>query len=364
MTDEQLIEILKKVNYPGTYKDIYSMNLVEKCVIDWKRAQVIVTMTEGNNAYKSDLHVGIVSAIEKQYPEINVDVHFKAHTNGQAHDQDSFSKGIKNIIAIGSGKGGVGKSTIAANLAISLADQGFKVGLVDTDLYGPSMPIMFGLQGKRPEIREVNGRDVIVPLEVHGISLMSIGFLLPAQKAMVMRGPRLAGIIKQFFNQVLWPELDYLIVDLPPGTGDIQLSLVQTVSVTGAIIVTTPQRLAVADAIKAANMFVSDPINVPLLGIVENMSWFTPLEDPDKKYYLFGKGGGRQLATLHKTQLLGQIPLVQSIGEGGDKGKPVGLDKDSIESAYFEELTIRLVRQVAQRNKQSEATKILQIKVH
>eukprot|EP00095_Tigriopus_kingsejongensis_P003881 maker-scaffold1748_size29100-snap-gene-0.1 protein:Tk03881 transcript:maker-scaffold1748_size29100-snap-gene-0.1-mRNA-1 annotation:"mrp" len=287
---------------------------------------------------------------------------------------------VKNIIAVASGKGGVGKSTVSVNLAISLANKGAKVGLIDADLYGPSIPTMMGLQGQRPKIEVLYGKHKIVPLEAHGVKVMSVGFIVEPEQAVVLRGPRLGGIIKQFINDCIWPDLDYLIIDLPPGTGDIQLTLVQTAPVTGAVIVTTPQEVAVIDAVKAMNMFllehinvpitapvtgaviVTTPqevavidavkamnmfllehINVPIVGVVENMSWFTPEELPDNKYYIFGEGGGKKLAKFGQTVMLGQVPLVQGIREAGDAGVPVAAGEPGILKDKFEELALNLL---------------------
>jgi ATP-binding protein involved in chromosome partitioning len=253
---------------------------------------------------------------------------------------------IKHIIVVASGKGGVGKSTVSVNLALGLKQLGARVGLLDADVYGPSMPTMLGLVGKRPPVRDITGVPKMLPLESYGIPSISIGYIIEEEQAVVLRGPRLAAIIKQFINDVLWPELDFLIVDLPPGTGDVQLTLVQTVPVTGAVLVTTPQEVALADAVKAMNMFLLDQINIPILGVVENMAWFTPAELPDNKYYIFGEGGGKKLAKMSKSVLLGQIPLVQSIREGGDTGKPAITQADNPAAAAFLEVAKNTLRQV------------------
>jgi len=245
-------------------------------------------------------------------------------------------------------------------LALALKDLGLKVGLVDADVYGPSIPTMLGLQGKRPEVKEVYGKHKIVPLEAYGLPVMSIGFIIEAEQAIVLRGPRLGGIIKQFFNDCLWPELDVLVVDLPPGTGDVQLTMVQTVPVTGVVMVTTPQEVAVADAIKAMNMFTLPNVNVPILGVVENMSWFTPEELPENKYYLFGQGGGKRLAQKANTILMGQIPIVQSIRESGDAGHPVVL-KQTPDGKAFKVVAENLLRQISIRNEQISPTEMVKI---
>lgn len=230
---------------------------------------------------------------------------------------------VKNVIVVASGKGGVGKSTIAANLAVSLARQGYKTALVDADLYGPSIPMMFGVQNERPTGETKNGKEVINPIEKYGVKLMSIGFFVPPGQSLIWRGPMAANGLTQLFRDTDWGETDYMIVDFPPGTGDIQLTTVQKLNLSGAIIVTTPQEVAISDARKAAAMFANPDLHVPILGIIENMSWFTPVKHPDEKYYLFGQGGGQKLAGEFKTKLLGQIPLITEIGEGCDKGRTI-----------------------------------------
>jgi ATP-binding protein involved in chromosome partitioning len=293
-------------------------------------------------------------------PEAEVHIHF-------INEQESIKASgqtIKNIIAVGSGKGGVGKSTVSLNLALALKSLGAKVGILDADVYGPSLPTMLGITGQRPQVRELYGKSKLLPITVHGIETMSIGYIIEPDQAVVLRGPRLGSIIKQFFQECLWGDLDYLVVDLPPGTGDVQLTLVQTVAVTGAVIVTTPQEVALADARRAVNMFQLPNINVPLLGIVENMSWFTPAELPENKYYLFGKDGGKQLAKEYNTVLLGQVPLVQSIQEGADNGKPINAEEDGqheLTKAYFLKIAKNVAIQTAYRNETLEPTSISSI---
>jgi ATP-binding protein involved in chromosome partitioning len=261
-------------------------------------------------------------------------------------DGQAVLPGVKNIITVISGKGGVGKSTVAVNLALALSQQGAKVGLMDADIYGPSIPIMFGVRGQRPLMMDVDGKDKIVPLEQYGIKLISIGLLVDEKSAVVWRGPMASSAIRQFVTDVYWGELDYLVIDMPPGTGDIHLTLVQTIPVTGAVVVTTPQEVALADAKKAIAMFGQAQIKVPIIGLVENMAWFTPAELPENKYYIFGKDGGKNLADQLDMNFLGQIPIVQSIREGGDKGVPVMIgDDESTKQAFlaFAADTIRAV---------------------
>ncbi|HPE86339.1 MAG: ATP-binding protein [Bacteroidia bacterium] len=257
---------------------------------------------------------------------------------------------VKNIIAVASGKGGVGKSTVAANLAISLAKTGASVGLIDADIYGPSVPLMFDLVNVKPHIKDENGKQVIVPIEKYGIKVLSIGFFVDPDQALLWRGPMASGALTQLFRDAEWGALDYVVIDLPPGTGDIHLTLVQSLAVTGVVIVSTPQEVALADARKAFGMFKSKAIKVPILGLVENMAWFTPEELPENKYFIFGKEGGKKLAEESHVALLGQIPLVQGICDSGDVGKPIALETDHPVAKAFDELTENLLTQLSIRN--------------
>jgi ATP-binding protein involved in chromosome partitioning len=286
--------------------------------------------------------------------EAIVNVNMTANTSTQR--TGPVLPGVKNFIAVSSGKGGVGKSTVAANLAVALAMTGAKVGLVDADIYGPSMPMMFDVLEEKPMLRDINGKSFIVPVESYGVKLLSIGFFSDINQAIVWRGPIAVRALNQMLSEADWGELDYMIIDLPPGTGDIHLSLVSAVPLTGAIVVTTPQQVALADARKGVAMFQLPQINVPVLGIVENMAYFTPAELPENKYYIFGREGGQQLAANLNVPLLGQIPIVQSICEAGDAGRPVVLQKDTPQAKAFLELAGNVVRQVAMRNAHAPAT--------
>jgi len=352
MDRTKIIQALGSVMDPGSGRDILANHMVEDLKIEENQVNFSLVLPSLNTPYKSDLNFACIQAIQAVYPQADVNVHMMSRAaNVETPSTSQPYSHIRNIIAVASGKGGVGKSTVATNLALGLQSLGAKVGLVDADLYGPSIPTMFGLQGKRPQVQQLDGQSKIVPLRAYGMQVMSIGFIIEPQQAVVLRGPRLAAIIKQFFNDVLWEPLDYLVVDLPPGTGDIQLTLVQTVPVTGAVLVTTPQEVALADAIKAMNMFLLPNVTVPILGVVENLSWFTPSELPNNKYYLFGEGGGKQLAKSSKSMLLGQVPLVQSIRESGDAGKPIFLQEEKGPSKEaFLKIAQNTARQIAVRN--------------
>jgi ATP-binding protein involved in chromosome partitioning len=288
-----------------------------------------------------------------------VTVNFSSNTTTKRADNKALLPGVKNIIAVVSGKGGVGKSTVAANLALAIAQGGAKVGLMDADIYGPSVPIMFGVRGERPMMMDLgNDKPMIAPIEKYGIKLISIGFLVDEKNAVVWRGPMASSAIRQFATDVYWSDLDYLVVDMPPGTGDIHLTLMQTVPVTGAVIVTTPQDVALADARKGIAMFSQAQLNIPIIGLVENMSYFTPAELPDNKYYIFGKEGGKRLADEYDIPFLGQIPLVQSIREGGDIGVPIMMGDDPITKKAFENFAGQVVRAVSMRNANFTTEKI------
>lgn len=355
-----VVKALAKVMDPNTGQDLITANMVRDLEIEGKNINFTLELPNLNSDYKSQLNFACMEAVMAVYPEANVNVHMISHT-AKSQEPTSSIPHVKNVIAVASGKGGVGKSTVAVNLALGLKALGARVGVLDADLYGPSIPTMLGLNGQRPKVQDMYGKPKIMPLEAYGMPCMSIGFIIEPEQAVVLRGPRLSGVIKQFFNDTIWPPLDYLIVDLPPGTGDIQLTLVQTVPVTGAVMVTTPQDVALADAIKAMNMFLLPHVNVPILGVVENMAWFTPAELPDNKYYIFGQGGGKQLAKASNSMLLGQIPLVQGIREAGDAGQPAVIRDEPSTKAAFMEMAKNTARQLAVRNEMIEPTKIVNI---
>ncbi|HVX50169.1 MAG TPA: Mrp/NBP35 family ATP-binding protein [Chitinophagaceae bacterium] len=359
MTEADVLKALSNVEEPDLGKDIVTLNMVKDIIINGNAVAFTVVLTTPACPLKDMIQRACVNAI-KLIVDKNADVtvHFTANTSSNRKDNKQLLAGVKNIIAVVSGKGGVGKSTVAANLALALAQGGAKVGLMDADIYGPSVPIMFGVRGQRPMMRDVNGKGMIVPLERYDIKLMSIGLLVDEKNAVVWRGPMVSSAIRQFVTDVDWGELDYLVIDMPPGTGDIHLTLMQTVPVTGVIIVTTPQNVALADAKKGIAMFAQAQLNVPIIGLVENMAYFTPAELPNNKYYIFGKEGGKRLAEEYDLPFLGQIPLVQSIREGGDSGVPAMAGDDAASQQAFWQVTAVAVRNIAQRNAQVKKTNL------
>ncbi|HET9431871.1 MAG TPA: Mrp/NBP35 family ATP-binding protein [Chitinophagaceae bacterium] len=358
MTKEEVLEALSNVQEPDLGKDIVTLNMVKDIVIEGNYISFTVVLTTPACPLKDMIKNACVNAIRLLNKEATVNVNFIANTTSKRTDAGAILPNVKNIIAVVSGKGGVGKSTVAANLALAIAQGGAKVGLMDADIYGPSVPIMFGVRGERPMMMDIEGKGMIVPLEKYGIKLISIGLLVDEKSAVVWRGPMASSAIRQFVTDVYWGDLDYLVVDMPPGTGDIHLTLMQTVPVTGAVIVTTPQDVALADAKKGIAMFGQAQMNVPIIGLVENMSYFTPAELPDHKYYIFGKEGGKRLADEYDLPFLGEIPLVQSIREGGDTGMPIMMGNDEITRKSFEGFASHVVRSVAMRNANISSEKI------
>lgn len=362
MTNEAVLQALSNVQEPDLGKDLVTLNMVKDIVIDGDAVSFTIVLTTPACPMKDMMRTASENAIKLLVnKQAKVTVNFTANTTSTRKDDQKVLGGVKNIIAVVSGKGGVGKSTISANLALALAEGGASVGLMDADIYGPSVPIMFGVRGARPMMKEVDGKGMIVPLEKFGIKLMSIGLLVDEKNAVVWRGPMASSAIRQFVTDVDWGELDYLVIDMPPGTGDIHLTLMQTVPVTGAIIVTTPQNVALADAKKGIAMFGQAQINVPIIGLVENMAYFTPAELPNNKYYLFGKEGGKNLAEEYDLSFLGQIPLVQTIREGGDEGVPAMVGSDEITKNAFRNFTAQSVRNIALRNANLPQTALIEV---
>ncbi|MBS4043160.1 MAG: Mrp/NBP35 family ATP-binding protein [Chitinophagaceae bacterium] len=361
MTEADILKALSNVQEPDLGKDLVTLNMIKDIVIKDNEVSFTIILTTPACPMKEMMKTACVNAIKLLVnKEAIVQVNFTSKTTTNRKD-DKVLPGVKNIIAVISGKGGVGKSTVAANLAIALSAGGAKIGLMDADIYGPSVPIMFGVRGERPMMKEVDGKGVIIPLEKYGIKLMSIGLLVDEKNAVVWRGPMASSAIKQFVTEVDWGDLDYLVIDMPPGTGDIHLTIMQTVPVTGVVIVTTPQDVALADAKKGIAMFGQAQINVPILGLVENMAYFTPAELPENKYYIFGKEGGKRLADEYDLSFLGQIPLIQSIREAGDSGTPAMANTDELSKEAFSNFAGNVVRNIAIRNANLPQTKIIEM---
>ena len=356
-------EALMTVRYPGNGKNLIENEMLEDDLrIDGMKVSFSLIFPKATDPFKKSILKAAETAIHTYVsPDVEVTINAKAQTE-LPPEPDKLLPGVKNIIAVSSGKGGVGKSTVTANLAIGLAKMGYRVGLLDTDIFGPSMPKMFQVEDARPHAENIGGRDLIVPIEKYGVKLLSIGFFVDPSQATLWRGGMASNALKQLIGEALWGELDYFILDTPPGTSDIHLTLLQTLGITGAVIVSTPQEVALADARKGVNMYMNDKVNVPILGLVENMAWFTPSEHPDEKYYIFGKDGAKRLAEELNVPLLAQIPLVQSICESGDKGIPSVLDPSTPDGMAYMSLAAKLVTQVDKRNQ--ELPKTSRVEVH
>ncbi len=362
ITKEQIIEALKHVWYPEVNKDLVELNMIASVKIEGNTVSIVVELPHKTNPFKNSIVKAcneVLGVYVSKDLKVNVDFTYKTAPKQEVAENAQLA-GAKNIIAIASGKGGVGKSTVATNLAVALAKAGASVGLIDADVYGPSLPKMFNVEDERPEMRQIMDKDYIVPVTKYGVKMLSIGFFVDPKSALIWRGPMATSALKQLLFETLWGTLDYLLIDLPPGTSDIHLTLVQSVSVSGAVIVSTPQNVALADAQKGINMFQSDKINVPILGMVENMAWFTPQELPDNKYYIFGKDGCKKLAAELNLPLLGQIPIVQSICEDGDNGTPSALNEDTIVGQAFKQLAANVIEKMNERNNLAP-TKIVEV---
>jgi ATP-binding protein involved in chromosome partitioning len=364
MTENDVLKALSTVEEPDFKKDLVTLDMVKDIAIENNSLSFTVILTTPACPLKDVIKGRCFKAIHTMINEdVEIKINFTSRTTSLRTDKKEVLKDVKNIIAVVSGKGGVGKSTVAANLALALAEGGAKVGLMDADIYGPSVPIMFGIRGERPKMRDVNGKGKIVPIDRYGIKVMSIGLLVDEKQAVVWRGPMVSSAVRQFVSDVDWGELDYLVIDMPPGTGDIHLTIVQTVPVTGAIVVSTPQLVALADAKKGITMFNQPGLKVPVLGLVENMSYFTPKELPDNKYYIFGKEGAKKLASEFDIPFLGEIPLVQSIREGGDIGIPVMIGDDEISKKAFTDFGDNAIRAISLRNANLPVTELSEVLV-
>jgi len=354
ITKEQILAALSHVEEPDLKKDLVTLNMVEDIRIEGNKISFSIILTTPACPLKAMIENACRNAI-LHFVSKDVDININMTSRVTTQSGNSLP-GIKNIIAVASGKGGVGKSTVAANLALGLSKTGASVGLIDADIYGPSVPIMFGLEGAKPRASQLeNGKTRIEPIEKYGIKLLSIGFFTDPDQPVPWRGPMVSTAVKQLFNDGDWGDLDYLVVDLPPGTGDIHITITQGFPIAGAVIVTTPQNVALADARKGVGMFMMNAINVPVLGVVENMSYFTPAELPDNKYYVFGEGGGKKLADQIGVPLLAQLPLVKSVSESGDAGKPLILDDNNPVTGSFIDLAKRVAQQVAIVNAKASA---------
>lgn len=351
ITIEKVLDALRYVDDPDLKKDLVTLNMIQDVKVDGKNISFTVVLTTPACPMKDMIHNACMNAILHFVDkEAKVKINMSSNVTSKKEKEDTTLRDVKNIIAVASGKGGVGKSTIAANLALGLAKQGAKVGLIDADIYGPSQHIMFGVEHENPGQAEFNGQQKMAPVEAYGVKLNSIGFLAGPNQVIALRGPMATKALTQLFYDTVWGELDYLIVDLPPGTGDIQISLCSSVNLTGAIVVCTPQNVAIADARKGISLFQLDQIKIPILGLIENMAWFTPAELPENKYYIFGKDGIKNLAEEKNLPLLAQIPLIQSIQEASDAGRPAIMQETTPQALALMEMTKNVAQQIAIKN--------------
>ena len=362
-----ITDALATVRYPGTGKNIIEQGMVEDDMrISGMHVSFSLIFDRPTNPFLKSLVKAAEAAIHAYVgKDVEVEINTKILTKDEGQRtkaENALLPGVQNIIAVSSGKGGVGKSTVAANLAIALTRLGYRVGLLDCDIFGPSIPKMFRVEDERPFAEQVDGRNLIVPIEKYGVKMLSIGFFVDPTQATIWRGGMASNALKQLLGEADWGDLDYFVLDTPPGTSDIHLTLVQTIPITGAVIVSTPQQVALADARKGISMYQNDKVGVPILGLVENMAWFTPAELPQNRYYIFGRGGVEALAQEMDIPLLGQIPLVQSICESGDAGEPAALDPSTPTGNAFLQMAARLVTQTDRRNAEQAKTRIVEVK--
>lgn len=358
-----ILDALANVRYPGTGKNIVESEMVEDDIrIEGRKVSFSLIFSRSTDPFiKSLVKAAEAAILTYVAPDVEIKGNIGVKFRHEEQAPEKPLKNVKNIIGISSGKGGVGKSTVAANLAVALAREGYKVGLLDADIFGPSVPKMFGVEGAELYIHEVNGKNLIIPEEKYGVKLLSIGFFVNADSAQVWRGGMASRALTQLITEGDWGELDYFLIDMPPGTSDIHLTLVQTLGITGAVVVSTPQQVALADARRGLAMFRDERINVPILGLVENMAWFTPEMHPEEKYYIFGKEGAVKLAEENGVRVLGQIPVVMKICEGGDNGQPVALG-DTVSAQAFMHLAHELIDAVESRNSELPPTKVVSVK--
>jgi len=364
ITKEAVINALKKISLPGEGENIVDRGVVSNTMIFDDQIDVDIQLQNPSLQARKKLEVSILKTIhENVYEKAKIKINIKV-VSPPAEDKTIKGKpikGIDNVIAISSGKGGVGKSTVTANIAVTLAQMGCKVGVLDADIYGPSIPTMFDMEGARPLSVQVEGKSMMEPVENYGVKVLSIGFFTKPEQAVIWRGPMAAKALNQMIFDAAWGELDFLLIDLPPGTGDIHLSIVQSLPLNGAVVISTPQNVALADAKKGISMFQQDNIQVPVLGIIENMSYFTPPELPENKYYIFGKKGAEYLAKDKEVPFLGALPIEQSVREAADAGRPAGLQETTPIAIAFQEIAKKLVSQVLIRNKNLPPTKAVEI---
>ncbi len=357
-----ILDALKTVRYPGNGKSIVDLGMVEDDLrIDGDKVRFSLVFDRPTDPFMKSIVKAAETAIHTHIsPEVEVTISTKTLKAAPAPKPNPLPQ-VKNIIGVSSGKGGVGKSTVAANLAVALAREGYKVGLLDADIFGPSIPTMFGVEDAQLYMHNVDGRDLIIPLEKYGVKLLSIGFLVDKASAVVWRGAMASKALNQLIEEADWGELDYFLIDMPPGTSDIHLTLVQTLGITGVVIVSTPQEVALADARRGIAMFTGEKVNVPVLGVVENMAWFTPEPHPEEKYYIFGEGGAARLAKEMDVELLAQIPLVAAVGKHSDEGSPIALE-DTISAMAFVHLAHNVIDAVDRRNNTLPPTHKVELK--